>query len=89
MKNINLIWDKIVSNQGKTFYTLRKLQFTYKVEGNYLKTSRTDYTLSKTDFEIALNYYPYESPSILKDKIQGPSYVWGILHDERIIKINY
>jgi hypothetical protein len=85
MNDIDLIWKKIIDNQGKTFYTIRKLQFTYTVDGNYLKTSRTDYNLSKTDFKKALSHYPYESPSILKDIIQGPSYVWGILHDERII----
>jgi len=86
MHNINSIWNKIIANQGETFYTKRKLQFTYAVEGKYLKTSRTDYNLSINDFEKALTYYPYKSPGALKDLIQGPSYVWGILHDERIIE---
>ena len=85
MKNFNKVWDKIIINQGKTFYTKRKLPFTYKIEGNILRTDRTDYNLSIEDFKKAYEFVPYEKPSILSNDIQGPSYVWGILHDERII----
>jgi len=80
------IWDKIIDNEGNTFHTITGVKFTYKIKGNMLVTSRTSRKIHKNDFETAFNLRPLDKPSALKKtNVQGQSYVWAILTDNRII----
>ena len=82
--NIDAIWEKIVSLEGERFFTATKLEFTYKVNNNSLTTTRTNYPLSKRNFEKALEYMPLSGPSVINAVVRGPAYVYAILMDKRV-----
>jgi len=83
---IDEVWTRIENNQGQMFHTITGLEFSYQVMGNYLKTTRTDYNLSKQDFARAASMVPIPSPGAINNIVRGPAYIWAILHDQRISK---
>lgn len=85
-KDFDVIWRRIVSLQGETFYTMRGKPFTYKVVGNNLIPLHIAYgNPTKSGFEKAYNLERIVSPSQLNSEgIMGPSYVYAILTDERV-----
>lgn len=78
-------WARILSNTGQVFHTKSGYPFTYAVEDNVLSTSRTSYTLSRDQFEAAYQLVPVKGPGLLNKIVRGPSYVWALLHDKRIL----
>jgi hypothetical protein len=80
------IWKRIVACENEEFRTISNLPFTYEINGNTLFTNRTDYNLSKADFVKAYDLVPINNPSVITKLVRGPSYIWAILHDERISK---
>jgi len=84
--NFEQVWANILKNQGQKFYTKTNLEFIYSVNGNILKHNRTDYSIEKGDFIKAFELLPIEKPSDIINIVRGPSYVWAILNDIRIIK---
>lgn len=76
-------WRAICAFEGEEFETIRGLTFRYSVEGNMLRTTRTDYGLSRATFVQAWGRMPVDGPGKLAD-LRGPSYVWAILSDDRI-----
>lgn len=79
------IWNWIISNEGETFKTKSGMEFTYKMNNDGLKTSRTDYKLSKTDFKKAYDMLPIDGPGKINNIVRGPAYIWAILNDKRIL----
>jgi hypothetical protein len=79
------VWARIVSNAGETFHTVRGRAFTYAVEGNELRTDRTDYLLSRGNFERPLAVLPVDGPGEFGKEVRGASYVFAILTDIRIV----
>ena len=84
MTNFIDIWNNIIANEGNLFYTIKGKEFTYKVNGNKIITSRTSRNITKNDIEKAFNLLPLTGPSVINNLVQGPSYVWSILNDKRI-----
>ena len=84
MANSDEIWERIVGCVGKTFHTKRGLSFTYEIHGNVFYPSRTDWQIPRADFEKALELVPFDGPGVVNNIVQGPSYVWSVLHDPRI-----
>ena len=78
------VWARVVAYSGKSFKTKTGLPFTYEVRGRLLRPSRTDYWISVADVERAYRLVPLSGPGAINDIVRGPSYLWGILHDERI-----
>lgn len=78
------IWARIVRHEGATFSTLSGLPLTYKVEGNAIRPSRTDYLLHRSNFERAHAEMPVAGPAALGTAVRGQGYVWAILSDPRI-----
>jgi hypothetical protein len=81
----NDIWKKIVSNEGNLFNTKNGEEFTYNVNNNIITTSRTEWNIPKNDFERVFNLLPIDGPGQINKIVQGPSYIWAILNDDRII----
>jgi len=77
-------WRRVTGYAGAIFYTKTGYPFTYTVEDDAVKTSRTSYTLSRDQFEKAYNLAPVKGPGEYTNLGRGPSYIWAILHDERI-----
>lgn len=77
------VWRRIETHAGEEFRLIGGRAFTYEVPGNYLQPIGIVRHLSKRNFEKALARVPLENTSSVHD-LQGPSYVYAILMDERI-----
>ena len=81
---INAVWIRIKNLSGQQFLTKSGKPFTYSVSGDVLNPSRTDYNLSKSDFEKALALAPLDGPGAINQIVRGPAYIWAVLHDPRV-----
>jgi hypothetical protein len=81
--NADRVWARIQAHAGQQFRTVTGLPFTYQVPGNYLRVSRTNRNLSRTNFTKVLECMPANGPGQLRG-LQGASYTWAILMDPRI-----
>lgn len=82
-RDFDAVWARIERHAGEIFRTITGLEFSYEVPGRYLRVSRTERNLSKTNFRKALELLPTAGPGELKDR-QGASYTWAILMDARV-----
>ncbi|HEX9429268.1 MAG TPA: hypothetical protein VF944_02730 [Candidatus Bathyarchaeia archaeon] len=78
------VWFRIRGHSGETFVTKTGLEFAYEVKDDAFFPSRTDYRISKTDFEKAYRLVPLEGPGVIASLVRGSAYVWAVLHDRRI-----
>lgn len=78
------VWSRIIDLAGQTFSTKTGLVFSYIVTGQFVLPSRTAYQIAKSDFEKAFALGPTAGPGCLNQIVRGPSYIWAILHDDRI-----
>jgi len=81
-------WNRIRRNAGNQFHTIMGLPFTYSIDGNYVIPSRTDYKISKKDFEKVFRLRPLRGLGEISNEVRGPSYVWAIMHDRRIRRLS-
>jgi hypothetical protein len=77
------VWQNIVDHAGKDFRQKTGRTFTYTLDGNAVRPSTTNRRLPRSEFEKAYQRAPLSGPGRLQD-LQGPSYLWAILTDERI-----
>jgi hypothetical protein len=82
-QSIAAVWNRIKEHEGEFFRQKRGAEFTYVVEGSSVRPDRTNRLLPRSDFERALDLVPLEGPGQIQH-LQGPSYVYAILMDERI-----
>ena len=88
-EKFDIIWNRIVENQGKDFYKIRKGKFTYFIgEDNSFNPSvpkKIPTASNKENIKKAYEQWPVSGPSFFSKDIFAPSYVWGVLNDPRII----
>lgn len=77
------IWEKVKLHEGETFYTKTGLEFTYTIRGETVHHTRSKATLSRSDFEKAVQLSP-QKPSDLHNDVAGPSYVYAVINDPRL-----
>lgn len=83
---IDAVWEKIQAHEGETFSTKKGVDFTYRMVGEQaIQTSQTDWLLSKANFLKAIRLMPVKGPSGFGQQVMGPSYVYALLTDPRII----
>lgn len=83
--NIEVVWNKIKQYEGEEFYTIRGKSYKYIVYDDFLmieniKGSRITKSYIEKAFRI-------ENPTPKKIELEGcwgPSYIYGIVTDERI-----
>jgi hypothetical protein len=78
------VWARIEANEGGVFRQIRGGEFTYSIKASYLKPSRTNRKIPKSDFAVALLLVPLENTSLIQQTLQGPSFIYAILMDARI-----
>lgn len=78
------VWSLVKEFAGTAFKTKRGEELRYEVHGNQVHTSRTNYPLHRGEFEKAAAIGKVAGPGSYGDMLRGPSYIWAILHDERI-----
>lgn len=83
-----VIWERIKAHAGPEFkfLTIQQEEFWYTVSGNIFRPSRTKYKIHRSEFEKAYPRVPFSGPGEITQTIRGSSYVWGVLHDEKISK---
>jgi hypothetical protein len=78
------IWKRIIAYQGKTFRTVKGIEFTYMIKRFGLHPSAVRYRIDVIDLKMAYKLVPIKDPKDLFQKVTGPHYVWAVLHDTRI-----
>jgi hypothetical protein len=75
------LWSLIEKYQGETFYTARKLPFTYTVKGGEMFTERKKKSITRSTFEKAYQRVLEDPEGITGPKklnVFGGPYVWAI-----------
>ena len=80
------IWERILELRGEFFRTANGRWFTYKIEGDCLEVSQSELRLPRSDLALAFNMLPISRSAKLNRLVEGPAYVWAILHDKRIVR---
>lgn len=80
------VWNLIRKHAGETFYTKRGYPFTYQIRGTSIITDRTSWAINNKNLRYAFDLWPVEGPGEFNYAVRGPSYVWAILSDNRIIE---
>ena len=86
MENIlisELIWNRIVENEGKKFHQIRGKEFSYKIENDYIHLETTNRSIPKKDIVSAISFCPLKNTEKVQH-LQAPSYIYAIMMDERI-----
>ena len=78
------VWERIRSNKGEVFRTVRGLDFTYKMLGPWVVIDRTDYRITKSNFKKACEMLPVDGPDSFGDDVTARHYVYALLTDPRI-----
>ena len=85
---IDDLWALLNEHQGETFYTIKKLPFTYVVKGGELFVDRRSKSITKATFEQALNKLKENPQQITGPKslnVFGAPYVWAIFKAFNIV----
>lgn len=83
MKSYDCIKSRLKSLKGETFRTVTGKEYTYEFVGEgWIVTSRTEYKISLSDFEKAIQVAP-KSPGEISNLVRGSSYIFGIITDPR------
>ena len=81
------VWRRVAKHQGKPFQTVRKLPFTFEVEGAgiwfFRDGKRVNRKLTRKQFEVALSRCPLTRTTEIKDLMDYP-YLFAVLMDGRI-----
>jgi hypothetical protein len=83
MASIIEVWSRIKEHEGETFKTITGLEFSYSIDGDSIIPSRTDWNIPKSHVGKSLERVPLKDTTEIQD-LMGPSYLWGILNDDRI-----
>jgi hypothetical protein len=81
-----MVWERVVSHTGEFFKTATGRWFTYRLDGDRILPSHTEIRIPRSDLELAYSMVPIPQSAKLNRLVEGPSYVWAILHDERITR---
>ena len=85
-KSIDSVWANICKHEGAVFYTVRKIPYTYSVKEDYILINNDSRRrITKSAIEKALKLENPRPSKIQKENIWGPSYIYGIISDSRIL----
>ena len=79
------VWQRIGHHAGEEFRTVADLSFTYEAYDAYIRPSGVRQNISKGDFRKAYELLPLQGPGTISKTVRGPSYVYAILSDPRIV----
>jgi hypothetical protein len=82
--SFDAVWERIGKHERAFFQTRLGVWFSYRIDGDVLCPSRTTLRIPRGDFALAYPMLPLPSPGKINRLVTGSSYVWAILHDERI-----
>lgn len=77
------VWRRIVAHSGETFFQIRGKPFTYSARGRTIYLHTTNRMISRAAIEKALTFVPLKN-TVAVQHLSAPSYIYGILMDQRI-----
>ena len=77
------VWERICANEREFFKTDGGRWFTYRIEEDIVRPSQSEARIARSDFERVFPMLPVP-PAKLNKYVDGPAFVWAILHDPRI-----
>ncbi len=83
-QDFELAWEKIKRCEGEEFCTVTGKKFTYRMMGNSVVPTHTNYPLAKSNFEKAFRIKDLNGPGQISATLRGSSYVYAIITDARI-----
>jgi hypothetical protein len=84
--NIEQVWRNIKAHEGETFFTKKGKEFTYHMTDRLVILENTNRNIPIGNFEKAIGVTNPSVVAFQKMNLQGPSYIYGIITDERIQK---
>ena len=86
------LWNRIIANQGKQYYTMKKLPFMYSIKGNEMFVSRKEQSITRATVNLA--YHKAKELMKSDSKVSGAkklgtfgaSYLYPIFVDLEIIE---
>ncbi len=85
---IDTLWQLLEEHQNETFYTIKKLPFTYTVKGGEIFVDRRSKSITKATFGQALDKLNANPDTITGPKslnVFGAPYIWAILKTFEIV----
>lgn len=85
MPELTQVWSRIESFAGQTFRLKRGKAFTYSVASGAIHLHTTNRMIPRSDIRRCLERLPFSDTTVPNGLgVQGPSYVYAIMMDERI-----
>lgn len=82
----DLIWKRIIEHAGEQFQTSSGQTFRYEIlDGDRLRPTHADITISRSDLARYFDEVHGASTGKIAALTGGPSFVWSILTDRRIL----
>lgn len=75
-------WETLIQHQGETFYTVKGLEFRYRIAGGELFVDRKAKSITKATVDKALNKVRTMPGEITGPKslgVFGAPYIWALL----------
>ena len=84
MTSIDFLWQQLSDHQNETFYTVKKLPFSYSIKGGELFVDRRTKSITKATFQQALDRLEkVTGPKSLN--VFGAPYIWALLKAFEIV----
>lgn len=84
-KRIDIVWANILRHESETFRTIRGISYTYVVKNDFILINNDPKRrITKEKIEKSLLIENPSPSKIEAEGIWGPSYVYGIITDDRI-----
>lgn len=88
--NCVTIWKNLIRHEGESFYTVRNIEFTYKICGDELQpfpnnSSKIDAIHKNTIEKICIQNIPIKKTTTISKIFRAPAYICALLNDSRIV----
>lgn len=77
------VWNNVKKHAGEKFYTKTGVEFSYHVRNDYIILENTNRSIPRKQLEEALLINSNKVTDY--KKFQGYAYLFGMIHDSRII----
>ncbi|MCM1125647.1 MAG: hypothetical protein NC429_04175 [Lachnospiraceae bacterium] len=85
---IDSLWQLLSEHQNETFYTVKKLPFSYVIKGGELFVDRRNKSITKATFKQALDRLREEPDKVTGPKslnVFGAPYIWALFQAFEIV----
>ena len=88
MTSIDFLWQQLSDHQNETFYTVKKLPFSYSIKGGELFFFFLTKSITKATFQQALDRIEKDPEKVTGPKslnVFGAPYIWALLKAFEIV----